>query len=481
MIPQVTLTKANGNTGVVRPTDLGILALVASSYTGTQNQPAQYTRPEDVQTDFGPGRLPSFSAYVLAETGNPVLAVKPATATPGAYGSITQTSTGTVATSDVTILPYDEWNVVLACTSGGTVGTGPISYTYSLDGGVTTSAVQALGTATSITIPNTGVKVNLTSALWKTGETISFTTTPPYATTTDLTNTLEALRTTKLPWDGMLIDAIATSTIVSQLDTWLAARELEGVYRFAVVNVRRRNAGETEAQYLTALQSVLGSTTSDRVVVCADGADMVEFFQGVDIPRPTSLYVASRAEAQDIAVEPAYVALGPLDNCSIDDVRGNPKYHDEQIYPGLDALRLTTLRSFPRQTGVFICNTNLISSPTSDYQLLPHLRVMNRACEIAYQVLTTQLSKGVAKSPKVGPNGARYISEPDAARIEGLVNAALRKEMKNRVTDIAYVMRRDDDISSNAGATITGDLQIVDLAYVKRFKTVASFVKAIAA
>jgi hypothetical protein len=484
MIPQVKLTKQNGGTGVVRPTDEGILAIIAASSTGTQNQPASYTRPEDVVTDRGYGRLASFSAHALAVAQNPIVAVTPATSTPGAYGSITQAGTGsTVASGDATVKPYDTWNVLITCVVGGTIGSASpaITFTTSVDGGVTTSAVQALGTATFIQIANTGVKVNLTVATWVAGDTIAFTTTPPYATTTDLTASLECLRTTSLPYDTVLVDCTASSTVIAQLDTWLALLEGVGIYRSAIVNFRMKNAGESEASYQTAIQTLMTGVATDRVVVCADGGDMVDYFQAVKVPRPTSLYTAAQGEANDIAIDPAYVALGPLENCTLTDTRGNPKYHDEQIYPGIDALQVTTLRSFPRQQGAFITNARLGSSTTSDYQFWQQLRVMNKACEIAYLALTQALSIGVAKSSKVGPAGQRYIAEQDAAKIEAVVMAALTNPLKNRVTDYLFTLSRTDDISSNAGAKINATLQIVPLAYVKEFDVKAGFTKTIVA
>lgn len=484
MIPQVKLSKANGNTGVVRPGDEGVLAIIASSATGSTNQPASYTRPEDMLLAGGPGygRLTSFAAYTLAVAQNPIVAIKPTTATAGAYGAIAQTGTGaTVATGDGSVLPLDTWNVLVTCVTGGTVGNAGIVYTTSLDGGTTTSAPQQLAAATSITIPGTGVKVNLTAASWVAGDTIAFVTTPPYATTSDLTNALEALRVTSLPWDGVLVDATASAAMVAELDTWLAGLEAVGKYKWAAVNFRMKASGESEATYQAAIAAIMVNVATDRVLVCADGADMLDYFAGVLVPRPTSLYCAARAEAVDLAEAASFVGRGALTNAAINDPRANPKYHDEQKYPGIDALQVTTLRSFPRQSGVFVTNPRLGSSPTSDYQFLQQLRVMNEACSVAYDELTTQLSKGVTKNPKVGPAGQVYISEESAGAIEALVNGALTGPMKGRCTDYRFTLNRDDDISSNQLAKVTGKLQVEALAYIGEFDVVASFVKTIVA
>jgi len=45
MIPNVSVTKQDGNTGTARPGAEGILAIIAPSASGTQNQPGTYMRP----------------------------------------------------------------------------------------------------------------------------------------------------------------------------------------------------------------------------------------------------------------------------------------------------------------------------------------------------------------------------------------------------------------------------------------------------
>ncbi|MDB4996649.1 MAG: hypothetical protein JWM74_4081 [Myxococcaceae bacterium] len=55
MIPNTSISKSDGNTGVVRPSIVGILAIIAPAEKGTANQAGGYARPDLVLNDFGYG------------------------------------------------------------------------------------------------------------------------------------------------------------------------------------------------------------------------------------------------------------------------------------------------------------------------------------------------------------------------------------------------------------------------------------------
>src|SRR5262249_19548899 len=154
-------------------------------------------------------------------------------------------------------------------------------------------------------------------------------------------------------------------------------------------------------------------------------------------------FLAARLMKIAFGRDAAYVADGPVPGAQLSDSRGNPNHHDENFYPGLDALRLVTLRTFDRKQGVYITNANVISSAGSVFVYAQHFRVMNRACEIAFDVLSEQLSRGIHKNPKPGPLGQIYIAEEDAQAIESLVTASLQ-ELIGQVTDLKFKLSRTD-------------------------------------
>ncbi len=485
MIPIAKVTKLDGNTGAVKPGAKGIVAILAPSSAGTPNQAATYTKARQAVLDFGYGALTEYAAQIMATSGNPVVLVKGSTSTAGVPGAVVTAGTGTALATTTTAgsAPNDDYNAAqVVIVNGGAVGAAGITYTYSLDSGQVVSATLALGTSTTITIPNSGVVFTLGTGTLVSGDTITAGMTGPRMTTSDLTTALEALRVSSQPWEMVLVGGHdATGATVSILDIWLAAREAEGRYRAFICNaVPRATATQTEAQYAIAMNTAWSTVTSIRGCVCADVGDVVSALpgRGITQQRYVALALAARAAKIQYGVDPAFVADGPVAGFGLSDARGNPKNHDENVYPGLDALRLVTLRSFDRKAGTFITNANVISSQGSDYVWLQHLRTMNRACEIAFDQLTQQLSRGIRKSTKLGPNGEVYIAEEDAQRIDALVNQSLA-ELRSQVSDLRFTLSRTDNIGANGPVVLNGDLKLSALAYVKEFDTNAAFVRTV--
>lgn len=479
MLPRVKVQKVNGGTGVVRPSEDGVLAVIAPAQAGTQNMPVGYTRGTQAQTDFGNSPLAECIAYVTDETENPVLAIRPTCSTAASYGSITTTGAGSSTITAGTTAPDDDYPALVVFTVGGTIGDVGILYTTSLDGGETTSAVTALGTANTLTIPSSGVSFALGAGTILANETVSVQCTGARSTNSDLVTALEALRVTQQAWEAVLIYGDATSTTVSTVDTWLTSLQAMGMFRSAVLGARLKEAGESEATYATAMQTAFGSAVSDQLLVCADGALQPQPLTGLSLPRSAALFVAARGMSIDIATDPAYVDLGPIDGVQLDDDNGNPVFHDEQIYPGLDDQRLTTLRSFPGNDGVYITNANILHSSGSDYTFWQYVRVMNNACEDAFQLLTKKLSLGV----QIDNNG--HITETSAQGLESYVQEVLEKNYLTispaRVSAIQFTVSRDDDLSSNGPGLLTCTMQINGLRYIKQFQVNAGYVSSIAA
>jgi hypothetical protein len=483
MIPIVKVTKLDGQTGVVAPSSKGICAIISTSSAGTANSPVSVTKAGLAATTFGVGPLVEAAAHILAVSGNPVVLVKGTGTTAGSAGVVALVGTGNAAPSIATA-PYDDYSVRVDIVTGGVLGVAGITYTYSLDGGLSKSAVLALGTSLTIAIPASGVTVTVGAgaATVVAGDYITCLTTAPQLTAGDISAALEALRLSVLGWEFVLVGAhVATDTTVQTMDTWLAAREAEGRYRGFLLNSKFRAAtGETEAQFLTALTSAYGASASIRGCIGADGGALASAVpgRGWTQKRPTSWALAARMMKVQYGTDPAYVSDGPLGGFGLSDTSGNPLNHDENFYPGMDALRLVSLRTFDRRNGTFITNANTIASAGSDYVWAQHIRVMNRACELAFDALLGQLSAGVRTNPKLGPLGETYIAEPDARRIEAIVNDALT-ELTSQVTAVRFVLSRTDNMGSNGPVTLNGEVQLNALRYVKEFDVNAAFVRSI--
>jgi hypothetical protein len=86
--------------------------------------------------------------------------------TQGSYGAIDVTGvTGTVVASfHSATKPYGTYEAYVRIVTGGMVGTDGITYVWSLSNGRDLSNVTSLGTATSITLPNSNVQIDLAPA-----------------------------------------------------------------------------------------------------------------------------------------------------------------------------------------------------------------------------------------------------------------------------------------------------------------------------
>lgn len=483
MLPTARFRKVDGRTGVVRPGAIGVLAIVAAAATGPYNSAGSFTRDDLLQEAHGHGRLNEFGAYVLPETGKPIVAVAVDASTVGAYSAITTTNPGTSVITAGATEPVDTFDVFVDFPTGGTIGVAGITYRYSLDGGKTMSKALALGIATAIVIPDTGITLELAAGTILATTTAELTTTAPKLTNADLPDALEALRITSLPFDCILIDMEADATTVGICDLWLKDLATAGKFKQVLLNARPQGPAETATQYRDALALIVNAAASTDVIVFADGSDLVSPVRGISLERPTSLSVAARIEQISVGTDPAYVELGPLAGVRITDDRGEPKYHDEQLFPGLDDIRLSTLRTIPGYEGVYPTNVNVLSPTGSDFVYIQHTRCANRGAEIAYQIFTKKLSKGVRKNPTPGPNGERYIHEAEAQQLEELGNAQIYLELvaTAQVDDMRVIVSRVDDIQSNAGAKVRGAIEIVSLGYVKEFDFTIGFVTQITA
>ena len=500
--PSISVRRQDGQTGVVRPSGTGVLAIIAGAVAGTVNVASQWLDVRSMVSTYTAGTLVENASYTMGVSGKPVLGIPCTCTTAGTCGTVYSLANGGTSVVTATGAPIDEYNLLFTIVNGGTRGTAGITYTFSLDGGLTTSGVTALGTATSVAfnLPNsttsTGVTLNFAAGTLATGAQYQVYTTRPQPNSSDIAAALEGLRISKQPWDAVYVDVDATPAMLSLLDAWLTSLENVGQFNEGALNIRHKLQPvswvpnelafasvqaapiETETVYL-ASSAVTGFATvaSIRCIVGADAADVVSQLTGLTQPRAAALVIMAEAMGIPVGQDPAFG--GPTTNADLADQFGNPKWHDEFLYPGFDSLRFSTMESRPGEQGAFITNANLFSSSGSDYVYLQHARVMNSALTTAAQLLRKELSKGVGKTAPDPVTGAIYISEASASAIESFVNAELASQLKGQVVGALVVLSRTDDLSSNAGATIHADVDVEALAYIKNFAITAKFVRTI--
>lgn len=479
MLPNVQITKTDGNTGVVRPGADGICAIIAPAISGTQNQAAAFGKSKALVTEFGGGLLPENAAWMMQFTQRPVVCVRSAASVAAVLGTVVHSGAGTSVVT-ATGTPIDDYQIVFRVIAGGTVGTAGITYQYSLDGGINFTATLALGVANTLLLKlptglSTGVTLNFAAGTMLAAQTESLPATAARMNNADLVAALEALRLSSQRFEHVHVVGPLDGTMFDTLAAWRLARDAEGRYYTTSGNTRARNSGETEAAFKTAIDTIFSAKADTGTLVGADVFDGSSPITGVVHVRDFMLATVTRGMSIARGVDCAQVSLGPLSGVNIKDDRGNPKWHDEAIYPGLDDSRFTVARSFDQLPGAYVTNPLLFSSPGSDYVYWQHMRTMNRACEIAKELLTQKLSSGIRKDEN------NHIVEVDAQEIDDLVSSVIRSELDGQITDGGFVLSRTDDLGSNGPATLNGDVWIKSLAYAKKFNIEAKFVRTIPA
>ena len=483
-IPAVKLKKSTVGGSPALQTNDGILAIMASASTGTALPPTMLTNQSLATTNFGNGFLPEAAVYDIEVSGNPVVALAQSCSVAGSYGAITKTIAGSGTVVAGATQPLLHYNVQVTVVNGFTVGVAGGTVTWTVDGGDVVNGPLAVGTGSTLTLPGTGVSFAI-GLVFAAGDTWQCFTERPMMNNADLAAGLATLGMTNLPWEGVLLDAQYGTGTVSLVDTWLRGREANGQFNFALLNTRFLlepcPTGEAPSVYAAAMIAQTGGDSSGpHLREGADGGRLTSLLTGFTTKFPTSLALAAMAMSltPSIGVDPAYVGNGPVEGFQISS-NGNPLDWDEFLYQSLDSQRLTTLRTFASggPTGVFITDANVLMTSGSNIYWLQLLRVLNKGCRIAWQILNTQLSRGVRTVFNANTQ-AENIDPRDAQTIEALVNVPLASGLAGQVTASNFAINRDDDLSEPK-APCNSAVSIATLVYLKNIVVTAALVKSI--
>lgn len=467
--PAVTMTELDGALGILPPTAGALLAVVGTSSKGTVDTPAAYAKVSDVVADFGLGPMVEAAAYAITKFGRPVLCVRTGDTTAGSLTSAVLTGTGTATVSVAASPdPIDDYEFHIEVVTGGTLGTAGITFMWSLDGGRTQSAEVALGTALTFEFPGSGDpavnEVELTFGVatetLEAGDIIAFRSTAPMWNTTEITSALTALRKCAQLWSIVEIVGAMDATLFAAVESAVNGMPAYGKDRMYIGHARIPDIGENEATYLTALNTIYSSLSTVYGSVCAGTAKMISGVTGRQYKRPPSWWVAPAHAVVSQEVNLANVKVGRMDGVILTDSNGNPDDHDESTNPGLDDARFLTLRTWEGRPGVYINRPRILSTPTSDYQLIPHRRIMNLAKTIIRSYLEERVNEEILVDATTG-----YILEDEALEIEAGANAALEGALldKPKASNASFVLSRTDNLLSTK--TINCTCRVVPMAY----------------
>lgn len=459
--PKVTISEMDGALGVLPPTSGRLYAVVGAAASGPVNVPASFGRPKDLGLNFTAGPGPEATAHFIEVYGRPAVFVRTADTVAGGATAVTSAVTGTsVPTADVAgAEPNDDYEVLVQVVAGGTVGQAGITYRWSLDGGRNMSALTALGTANTFTIPGSGVKVNLAAGTLVANDSFSFRTTAPQWNTAELGAALDALAASTLNIECIHIAGPIDANAFDMIETKIQGMAAKGKPRVWFGNTRMPTIGESEAAYAAAMSAAFATKATTNGALMSGAEEMTSSLTGRKYMRPVSFIAAAREAASSEEVNAADVNNGPL-ICNIKDQNGNPKHHDESTHPGLDDARFYVLRTVEGEAGVFVNRPRLFSPEGSDFQLVPHRRVLNLAHIALRAYFTRRLNKPVRVNAKTG-----FILEEEALEIESGARRALESMLlaKPKASAVQFALSRTDNLLSTK--TLNGQARVVPLAY----------------
>jgi hypothetical protein len=468
--PAITITEVDGALGISPSGGPKPLAVIGATDSGTADTAAPYGSTTALIAGAGGGPAVEAAAFHIETKNRPVVLVPTAKGVAGSFpGGTTVTSTGTgtsVVTMAATPLPTDDFEMVVKVATGGTVGTAGIELQISYDGGRNYGGKIALGTATSYVIPNAG-EMEFAAGTMVAGDTHSYWTKAPQWTSAELTLAFAGLKAYGGDYGIIEIVGDVDATALSAIATALNSLDAVGQHHTVVCHLRMPESGETDATYATAMDAIVSGFADTRICVYGGACEITTSpdLGGWRYRRPPSFECASVEANSTEEVNIADPNLGPL-TASILDTNGNPKYHDERLDASLDSLRIACLRTFVGLPGVYVNRPILISASGSDFELVPHRRVMDLAKQIASVYLTRRLNSAILVNKSTG-----YILEQDAIEIEAGLNAQLRGalEAKPKASGGGYanggyvqVSRTDNLLSTK---TMTVRIRIVPLAY----------------
>jgi hypothetical protein len=367
--------------------------------------------------------------------------------------------------------PNDDYEALFVVEDGGTIGVVGITFRWSLDGGRTMSAVTALGTSNHFIFPNSGgTRIDFAAGDLDDGDSIAFPTVAPCWTAAELGAALDALKVSAINWEIAQVVGPIDGDAFDMVELKIAAMSAVGKYHTWMGNTRLPVGDESEATYLASLTSEFSSKSTVRGALCAGGEKLTSSVDGRKYRRPVSFVAAAREANVSEEIDTADVNLGPFVGVSIRDSNGNPDEHDESSNPGLDDARFYVLRTWDDFAGVYVNRPRLFSAEGSDFQLVPHRRVMDLGSAALRAYFSRRLNKPVQVSKVTG-----FILESEAQEIEAGATAVMRAALtsKPKASGVSFALSRTDNLLSTK--TLTGDARIIPLAYPEQIQLTIGF------
>ncbi len=384
--------------------------------------------------------------------------------TAGSYGTIDVT--GVTGTSVVTVHaathPFGTYEAYVRVTLGGTIATGPISLSWSLDGGRTMSPAVSLGTATTFTIPNSNVQFDFAAGTLVTGDVIKVRTKAPAPVAADIDAAFAALAVSSIDFSLVVCDWDMTAALAAHVSTGLSALRAVGKRATALVRTKIRNfeTAETEATWSAAIVSDYAAFSDSNICVRAEygfikDAMTVRQYLRSDLAQFAADVVRiGRADFPDVPADQ------PESNFQLVDATGATIGHDEGPRGAVTGLsnddignRFCSgmrLPDFARREDVFSTVPWVMYATDERIRNLPTRRIANAMERVAVASGNSSLGGRLSyiKANPLDPASRNRLTVPSRNAVHAVIFDALNIEF------------RDDIQNASDGGLDTGLVQV---------------------
>lgn len=431
----------------------GLIAVITPVATLGDGVPRIYSNGTAALAAHGYSPGISYAALHAEVSKRPFVVVGIPIATDGAASAVV--STGAAGTSVITLTAgsdgvLTDMDATLTVLTGGTIETAGIVLGLSIDGGAITKTIR-LGTATSYTIPDVGLRINFGAGTMLLGDVHTWTATGPAWDSAGMTLARTGMAAAQIEirsWlvDGQL-DATDAGLVVTAAETYASSNS-----RFVIARATTEDLSEaTWALEATAQRIAYDAVSSTdgrlslgfgrRRILCpltgwafrrsaAWAASLREYERGYDIHNTT--WWRKRGP------------LGPRWFTVDGDVE-----HDERVDGGALAGQFTCFTSLDNESGIYIAKDLTRASADSPLLLPSNVHVTNAICTIIQRETTRTLGQDLIKQADgtIDPN--------QAVDLEETVNSALARGIMRqqvagrgaRASSVRATLSRDDDLT----------------------------------
>lgn len=453
MIASASLSRVDGGLGARRVLALPP-AVVGCSSAGTVATPTLITSIGDLVTTFGHGPLVERVGWLLDKVGGPIVVCRATTATSGSASSVTATS-GNTSTAVMTVaaaVAVDVYSVIVKVTrAAADLAAATAAVRISLDGGATYLPEVAVPVSGIVPVPYTEGAVTFADGTFVVGDTFTFTTSAPAFDASGIGAAFDALRTTTYDHEFVYVAGASVAATFDRVVTELDENESAGIYRWAFLEARLQNGGESVSTWLGVLAGTspgFAGKIDTRITVAGGGAKLTSPVTGVKrlvsvgqlIVARCALIATSKPPRRGISEHPGRVETGPVDGLLYG---AGDLVHDIRTNPSLDTNHFCGIQSIVGRSDGYYCTARTRAADGSDYTEIPRTRLILQAQRVALQELTSILN-----SDPDTVDGTGALSPDDADAIDERVTGAMRRELvTTRLAQSAAArVNRTDDV-----------------------------------